>query len=191
MVARSGPGWVLAPSLCLLVDEFDHAWPGRDHQSDGSIGDARHQNEPGGSDHNPSNGYVDAVDIDTDLGTGNMEAVADQLRTSHDPRISYGIFNRRIFRSYDKPSIPAWTWAPYTGTDPHTNHLHLSIRKVAPAREDLHPWSLTTTSQHQENNMSPEGEKAMLAALSEIRDHLRRIDTALTALVELEKKTEG
>lgn len=38
------------------------------------------------------------------------------------------IWNRRIVRAYDKPGIPAWTWAPYTGDDPHTSHPHIQYK---------------------------------------------------------------
>lgn len=38
------------------------------------------------------------------------------------------IWNRRIIRSYDKPGIPKWTWAPYYGEDPHTDHPHVQYK---------------------------------------------------------------
>lgn len=41
------------------------------------------------------------------------------------------IWNRRIIRSYDKPGIPAWTWAKYTGSDPHTSHPHVQYKAGA------------------------------------------------------------
>jgi hypothetical protein len=37
--------------------------------------------------------------------------------------ISYIIFNHRMWREYR----PAQGWAPYTGVDPHTSHVHLSF----------------------------------------------------------------
>ena len=43
--------WILVACLGQLRNEFDRVAPGRDHASDGSIGDAAHQREV--SDHNP------------------------------------------------------------------------------------------------------------------------------------------
>lgn len=37
--------------------------------------------------------------------------------------VMYVIYNRRMWRAYD----PARGWAPYTGSDPHTSHIHLSF----------------------------------------------------------------
>jgi hypothetical protein len=41
------------------------------------------------------------------------------------------IWNGRIIRSYDKPGIKAWTWAKYTGKDPHTDHPHVQYKEGA------------------------------------------------------------
>ena len=41
------------------------------------------------------------------------------------------IWNRRIIRSYAKPGIPAWTWAPYHGASTHTDHNHVQYKQGA------------------------------------------------------------
>lgn len=39
--------------------------------------------------------------------------------------VMYLIYNRRIWRSYDRPGIPRG-WAAYGGASPHVDHVHLS-----------------------------------------------------------------
>lgn len=41
------------------------------------------------------------------------------------------IWNRHIIRVYDKPGIPAGTWARYTGDSPHTDHPHVEFDSSA------------------------------------------------------------
>src|SRR4051812_27080043 len=47
---------------------------------------------------------------------GNTDAMARRLG------IMYIIFNRRIWRAYD-----GGHWGPYSGTNPHTDHIHISL----------------------------------------------------------------
>jgi hypothetical protein len=109
----------LAPSLINLFDELNLRWPHRDHKSDGWIGDKAHQARQ--SDHNPdSRGIVHAIDIDADgIDTGLVVGMTARL----DRATEYVIFNRWIYsRSRDfEPKR-------YTGSNPHTGHIHVSIR---------------------------------------------------------------
>src|SRR5690606_38871312 len=41
------------------------------------------------------------------------------------------IWQRRIWRSYSKPGIPARTWASYSGPNPHTDHPHVQFNTLA------------------------------------------------------------
>lgn len=134
MVATSGPGWRLAPSLKALIDEADRLWPDRDRRSDGSIGDTSHAART--SDHNPYDGWVHAIDLDENLTpTLDLAGFAEHLRTSRDPRVRYVIYEGRIFKSYS-----GWVWQPYSGSNAHTQHLHVSIQRTDQARIDLRPW---------------------------------------------------
>lgn len=152
MVAISGPGWRLAPSLQAYVDEADEAFPGRDHSSDGSIGDQAHASRT--SDHNPYEGWVHAVDLDEDLAPGlDLKAFADRLRaeiladltTGRRPRIRYLIYEGRICKSYASNGYKAGQWQPYTGPNAHLHHLHLSIDRTPEARTDLRRWGFKAT----------------------------------------------
>lgn len=87
MVATRGRGWQLAPSLVAMVEEADRLAPARSRASDGSIGDGAHASRK--SDHNPDQGWIDAVDITHDPAGGfDAHAHARNVAARHDPRIS-------------------------------------------------------------------------------------------------------
>lgn len=136
--------WTLAPSLAELREQINTAWPSRSKASDGTIGDAAHAATK--SEHNPdAQGVVRAFDITHDPVHGpHGTTLAMKLVGSRDPRILYVIWNRRIARSYPKPGIPAWTWSRYTGADPHTNHVHLSVVSDGRANSTT-PWRISAT----------------------------------------------
>lgn len=128
MVAKSGKGWVLAPCLVSMAAEADAIAPGRSKANDGSIASVQHHQQNPTSDHEVRNGLVTALDLTNDPAGGfDAEAMTERIVARRDRRVKYLICNRRIWRSYDKPGLPAWTPAPYTGPDPHTNHLHCSV----------------------------------------------------------------
>lgn len=154
MVATAGAGWRLAPSLVALVDETDELYPNRDHSSDGSVGDAAHSARV--SDHNPSGGWVCAVDLDEDLSAGvhTLARLAAHLIDLRDHRVKYLIYEGRICKSYiDSARNPAWQWQTYTGLNDHTHHLHVSVWNTEDARDDTGPWW------PQEDDMSAQAEK--------------------------------
>lgn len=109
----------LADSLKNLFAEIDAVWPNRDRRTDGWIGDKAHQQRQ--SDHNPdSRGIVHAIDIDKD-GI-NPELVVEACISENRPT-SYVVWNRQIW-SASKDFKPR----KYTGSNPHTDHIHVSIR---------------------------------------------------------------
>lgn len=131
------PEWVVDRSIPVLFRQVDEAAPGRNKGSDGTIGDADHAARE--SDHNPESppppgnpdNQVDAADITHDPARGaDMGVVAESIRKSRDRRVRYVIFNRRIFYGYDRAGLPAFTWTSYSGSDPHTGHLHISVNDV-------------------------------------------------------------
>lgn len=146
MVALRGSNWNLAPSLIVLHNQINAAWPTRNKSSDGSIGDAAHSARV--SDHNPDgSGVVRALDTDEDLdgpsrGQEQTRRVVEALRTSHDRRIKYVIYEGRLFASYSQPWRPAWEWGPYSGINDHAHHWHLSILGSREAAESQDPWPI-------------------------------------------------
>jgi peptidoglycan hydrolase-like protein with peptidoglycan-binding domain len=102
----------------------------------GWLGDAAHQGRT--SDHNPDElGIVRALDIPHDPAHGlDSYELANHLRDTADPRIKYLISNRRIWN----PAISK-AWRVYTGTNPHTEHMHVSAVKGTLA-DDARDWDL-------------------------------------------------
>lgn len=106
--------------------------------SDGSIGDTSHQNRT--SDHNPwyGPGIVTARDFTHDPAGGlDCHWLAERLIASGDNRIKYIIWHKRIWQG---------SWGAYSGPNPHTSHLHLSV-VASPACDDTRPWNLGTTEE--------------------------------------------
>lgn len=122
-----------SPACRAALRDADLAFPGRRRASDGIMGDAAHQARP--SDHNKGL----AVDITHDPASGaDGELIA--LAAITDPRVTYVIWNRRIYSK----ARAAEGWRPYTGSSPHTHHVHVSVQAGAPSRDDG-PWPWAPT----------------------------------------------
>jgi hypothetical protein len=148
------PAWRTCKALVMLGQQIDQKYPRRNKQCDGTIGDAAHQSRD--SDHNPwvkdenGIGVVTARDITHDSSSQGPKGqdLVDALVKSQDPRIKYIIFNRRIWRSYDRPArngrpaVPAWHPDKYTGTNPHTQHVHISVGSDPDFYDSTRPWSI-------------------------------------------------
>ena len=132
--------WRLARSLDVLRSQINRLASERSTESDGTKGDDAHAATK--SDHNPNAaGVVCAIDITNDpTHEVHCQLIAEAIRASKDPRVSYMIFNGFMLRSYAKPNIPAWTWALYTGPSPHPHHIHISVR--ADRADDAGPWRI-------------------------------------------------
>jgi hypothetical protein len=135
-------GAVLAPSLINLRAEIARQWPHRDRTHDGWIGDPAHQAtgspEHGGSDHNPNmRDRVDAIDVDIN---GIVVPVVIASAMLH-PATHYVIHDRRIYdRTLDQGRPHA-----YLGSNPHTDHIHISIRQAVDAELDSSRWRIIDT----------------------------------------------
>jgi hypothetical protein len=131
--AAAATNWRVAKCLLKLREQINARFPGRKKASDGTIGDTNHC--PGTSDHCPNFasggvGIVTAMDITHDPAHGlDAGVVAEALRVSRDPRIKYIISNRRIANFQALDGAPAFAWRPYTGSNPHTKHFHVSVRR--------------------------------------------------------------
>ena len=125
-VPATSPGRSASPACRRALRDADAAWPARRRPSDGILGDASHQARP--SDHNLGN----AVDITHDPSAGCSGGVIAALAID-DRRVTYVIWDRRIWNLVVSPH-----WRGYRGSNPHTSHVHISVR--ADAREDDSPW---------------------------------------------------
>lgn len=143
MVWRGDNRGRVARSILTLFDQLDRFAPARSTASDGTIGDFAHQQTD--SDHNPwypppQGGIVTAGDYTHDPAHGiSIARLSDELAASRDPRIKYMIANRFILDS--RPQFSPWRWVAYSGTDPHINHLHLSVVDSSLC-DDPRPWDL-------------------------------------------------
>lgn len=129
--------WTLAPALAALISDVNQEWPNRSKALDGTIGDAAHAARK--SEHNPNrepgddvpDGYVTAADITAEgIDTGRLIDVLIR-----DPRVWYVIHKGRIYsRTY------GFTNRAYTGSNPHTGHIHVSIVQTRKACDDQADW---------------------------------------------------
>ena len=119
------------PGMSAFKDMVMEAYPGT-----ASYGISRDCNVGGTSEHKEGRAWDWANDATTDAGRrrvanlmrwlfatdqyGNRHAMARRLG------IMYIIWNRRIFRMYR----PSEGWTAYTGSSPHTDHVHFSLTRA-------------------------------------------------------------
>ena len=136
--------WRVAACLKQLKQQVDANAPGRRRQSDGTIGDPAHQSRK--SDHNPwvedqGMGVVTAMDITHDPEGGcDANKLAEAICSSRDPRVKYLIWNRQIASYREIGGAPAWAWRPYNGSNPHTKHVHISVRPEKTLYDATDQW---------------------------------------------------
>lgn len=186
--------WRMARSLEVLLAEINAAAPNRSKISDGGIGDAAHASR--GSDHNPwmikdGVGIVRARDFTHDPAGGlDCNELAHQLAqmvaVGAHPALrsgAYIIWNGQIMSTDRRKE----GWRPYTGSNPHDHHLHLSVTTDAAAFDSLQPWGVM-----KEDDMFEPEDKARLARIERKLDTFRkgeraRQKTLLKRLDQLEK----
>ena len=141
--------WYVAKSLNVLRDEINRAHPNRSKASDGSIGDAAHSSRT--SDHNPCDCHnaVCARDITHDPGGGfDSYAFADWLRErcrhGMENRVKYIISNRRIASATN-----VWAWRTYSGANPHSQHVHVSVAHGASVFDNPATWGYAPSTPEQ------------------------------------------
>ena len=109
-----------------LREQIDDRWANRDRRSDGWVADSKHSKT---SDHSPRrNGIVRAIDIDADLGhskaSGMLALAIVEAAKAGDKRIKYVIHKGQI-----ASKIRGWKFRPYTGSNPHNTHIHISFTR--------------------------------------------------------------
>lgn len=130
----------------MLRDEIDRIAPGRSKRSDGTIGDAAHAASD--SDHNPNDqGVVCARDFTHDPGSGaDMHRISRRIVAKLPKALKYVIWNRQIW-SRTRASDG---WRRYTGSNPHTKHMHVSVGRGSDGHstgpyDDTGAWGLLAT----------------------------------------------
>ena len=132
--------WHLAPALAQLRAEVNARWPKRSKRSDGTIGDAAHSARR--SDHNPnSRRSVNAIDITASgIDTGALIAAAKRH-----PSVRYIIHRGKIMNR----DIGNFRPRRYTGSNPHTAHVHISIYQSRAAEQRRQSWGIATGGKSQ------------------------------------------
>jgi hypothetical protein len=136
--------WYVDEGLAVLIGEWKREHPGA---VVGTIADGNHSTNPDVTQHAPDRGgaapgddrgEVDGADFM--LGKGVTEADLSELFNglvaSRDPRILYVIHNRVIVSSVVEP----WKRRKYSGSDPHTGHVHLSVNDKYDANRADWKW---------------------------------------------------
>jgi hypothetical protein len=127
----------LVPSLVALRDEINARYPKRDKSSDGWVGDTSHAARK--SSHNPDysqGGAVRAIDIDVDDNDPTRDLRMQVLdATVGDHRVWYVISNGIIYSD-----TYGWRARKYTGSNPHTKHVHVSVKENPSQWKDTSRW---------------------------------------------------
>lgn len=139
--------WRLAKSLETLRTEANAAAPNRSKLADGTIGDTAHARSA--SDHNPNTAdVVCALDLTHDPDNGaDCHAWAETIRQNRHSNVKYVIWTGQMFSAYARGNIPRFTWRPYTGSNPHTSHMHISVGlgrdgRSQPPYDDESSWGI-------------------------------------------------
>ncbi len=163
--------WRVARSLDVLLSEINAAAPNRSKISDGSIGDAAHASRS--SDHNPwrqsgGMGVVGARDFTHDPADGcdaGKIAAAVAAKLGQHPALgsgAYVIWNYRII-SADRRGEG---WRAYTGSNGHTQHVHVSVATSASGFDSTQPWGVMAPP-------APTEEDEIMAAADDIKDAIK------------------
>ena len=117
------------PAALAVLRQATALVPKRSKVSDGLLPSKAHIKASPNSDHNTGL----AVDLTHDPKAGiDCAEIFEKLK--EDNRVSYLIFNKKIW-SRDKAKSGN---RPYTGSNPHTKHLHISINPDL--ANDTSPW---------------------------------------------------
>jgi hypothetical protein len=149
--------WKVSPILAPLIADVKREFPGI---VIGTIGDPAHRAEKTGSDHNPDQyGFVCAADFMYGHGFGatQAEALFRRLIALRDSRLAYEISNRQIVSATVQP----YKVRAYTGTDPHTGHVHVSVNHAQSPRPTT-SWNVYPPALEDDMPSSAEVVKALL-----------------------------
>lgn len=131
----------------MLRAELNQLAPSRSTRSDGAIGDQSHA--VGASDHNPNaSGVVCARDFTHDPAAGaDMHRISRRIVAVLPAALKYVIWNRQIWSR----ARAADGWRTYTGPNPHTRHMHVSVGRGPDGHstgpyDDTSSWGLVATT---------------------------------------------
>ena len=116
------------PAAIAALRQATRLWPKRRRSSDGLLPSAAHVAQNPNSDHN--DGY--AFDLSHDPANG-VDCNVLFRRFRDDPRVEYLIWDRRIWSKRRGERA-------YSGPNPHTSHIHVSIKRDGLAHLNTKSW---------------------------------------------------
>lgn len=178
----------VAPALNTLLDQLNRKAPNRSKASDGALGNAAHAASISFHNPNPA-GIVQARDYTHDPANGldTHNWLAPMLVKSRDPRILEIISNYQYW-------TPAGGWVPYTGSNPHDHHLHLSVRSEPSLYNSTAPWNLgddstggflMALSDAQQNTLAQDAANARYGTVSLVKPSTDLIPGLVSAVGQL------
>ena len=118
-----------SPAAIAVLRQATALWPKRKKLSDGLLPSSAHVKANPNSDHNTGL----AVDLTHSPAAGvDCEVIFEKLK--EDERVEYLIFNKKIWSRAKSKSGNR----PYSGSNPHTKHLHINI--YPDKSGDTSPW---------------------------------------------------
>jgi len=118
-----------SPAAIAVLRQATALFPKRKKLSDGLLPSSAHVKQNPNSDHNTGL----AVDLTHDPVAGvDCEEIFEKLK--EDERVEYLIFNKKIWSRAKSKSGNR----PYSGSNPHTKHLHINI--YPDKSGDTSPW---------------------------------------------------
>jgi hypothetical protein len=124
------------------MDEIEAAYPDR-HAGDGTVASKTHDQNSPNSDHRPypytGPGTVNAVDVG-EVTEDDGLVLFSALAEAKDNRFRYAIHEGKSLWGEPHNGFPAYTLQPYTGPNPHSDHVHVSVRRAN--QGDARPWHL-------------------------------------------------
>jgi hypothetical protein len=165
----------LATSLVTLRAEVNTFAPNRSKASDGWISDAAHAART--SRHNPNRfDVVTALDL-THHPAGGFDAhkwARLHVASGAHPQLAYIISNGQVASKSN-----GWRWVKYTGSSPHTAHIHVAVG-VGPDSRPEPPYD-STASWRVAATVNP---KEVAELNQQERDILNGIDARLKKVEE-------
>ena len=116
------------PAAIAALRQATRLWPKRRRSSDGLLPSAAHVAQNPNSDHN--DGY--AFDLSHSPEHG-VDCNVLFRRWRDDPRVEYLIWDRKIWSKSRGERA-------YTGPNPHTSHIHVSIKRDGLAHLNTKTW---------------------------------------------------
>jgi hypothetical protein len=144
--------WRVCKALEQLRAQINVAAPNRKKDSDGGIGDIAHWHKGSASDHNPwisdgpNKGVVTARDFTHHKAGGcDCAVLVASLVAAKDSRIKYIIWDSVIYNAAATNGAAAWEGRPYTGSNKHNKHAHISVKSSKANYDDTSAWTFKLT----------------------------------------------